>query len=420
MSIIKRIWAREVYTSQAWPTIECSIELDTGFIVTASIPSGTSRSMYEAYELSDGGTRLGGRGKLSALEMIEEHIAPLLVGLEPNVLEADRAMLALDGTDELMKLGGNTILAVSMAICRAQAIVQGMELFELIAHLSHADSVSLPFPLFNMINGGMHAQGGAAIQEILAIPANASHFQHALEAGVMLYHTIAEVLAEEGIPAVTGAEGGFVPLGLSDDEAIELLARAAIRTEQRYGYSYMISLDVAAQELYDTASGGYRLSQGLVSRDELLAWYQSLCRRYRMYSIEDPFHPYDTEGWQAVVKACGESVAIVGDDLCASHSQRITKAVTHHEATACIIKPNQVGTITHTLQAIATAKQLNAGVIVSHRSGETNDSFIADLAVGASAGHIKAGAPVHGERLAKYHRILSIEQMLMEALEDAD
>lgn len=418
MLTIKRLWAREIFTSQAWPTIECYLELSNGFIVMASVPSGTSRSMYEAYELVDGGTRLMGRGVLSAIESIEEGIAPLLIGKEPHVLEMDLAMLTADGTQEMMRLGANATLAVSIALCRAQALVEGLEVFECIARLMGSESVSVPFPLFNMINGGAHAPDGASIQEVLAVPANATSFHHALEAGVVLYHVLEQVLREEGFSTATGAEGGFVPLGVSDDDALDLLARAIARTEMQYGYSFFISLDVAAQQLYDSAAGKYKMSGGYRTREELVEWYASLCQRYRMYSIEDPFHPNDIEGWQILMHRLSDQIMIVGDDSCATNTDRIKIIAQEETASGVIIKPNQVGTLIQTLGAVDAAKQAGLSIIASHRSGETNDSFIADLAVGASCGHIKAGAPAHGERLAKYHRIKAIEQMLMEALED--
>jgi enolase len=407
---ITKVLGREIYDSRGWPTIQCGLELDGKIWVQAASPSGLSRGKHEACELRDGGSRLWGRGVLHAVEHIDYIIGPALLDQEPDGKKIDAIMLDLDGTPDKSHLGANTLLAVSKAVHRAQALKEGLELFELIAYLLNSTSVTMPFPQFNVINGGVHADNKLPIQEFLVVPVGVPHFRSALELGISTFHELKALLQRHEKSTAVGDEGGFAPF-ITIDEALLSICDALQRVSGDETRS-VIALDMAASQLFDPEYNCYRIYDTRLSTDELIEWYKQLIELYPIYSLEDPFAEDDWEGWQKCMSALGDKVQIVADDLCVTNSKRLQQAIDSRCMTAAIIKPNQVGTITETLEALTLCRQHNINAIISHRSGETNDDFIADLAVGASTGQIKAGGCCRGERLAKYNRLLAIEDML--------
>jgi enolase len=409
---IQDIHAREIFDSRGIPTVECDLFLSDGMMVTASVPSGTSRGMYEACELRDGGHRLMGLGVHKAVRMIEDIIAPLLLDRSPDLITFDLELLDLDQTINKSHLGANAMLAVSMAVCRAQAYAENFELYEFLAHISNYSTISLPSPMFNMLGGGLHADNNFSIQEMLVVPTKELSFHEAMETGVTVFHALKNILKKRGKCIAIGYEGGFVPSFTNEYEAFDILAEA-IHASGR-GENVMISLDIAASHLFNHETRLYSWFGNQFSSDDLIEKYASLIKQYPIFSIEDGLCQTDWNGWHVMKKALGEFVKLIGDDLFVTDSQRIWNGIETDCANAALIKPNQIGTITETLQAIVLCKDNNWDVIVSHRSGETNDDFIADLAVGMSAELIKAGGCSRGERMAKYNRLLAIEQDIME------
>ncbi len=407
---IQDIHAREIFDSRGTPTIECDLILNDGTMFTSSVPSGISRGMYEAAELRDGGDRLMGLGVQKAVDIIEDIIAPTLLDRDPDVIAFDLELLELDQTKNKSHLGSNAMLAVSMAVCKAQAYAEHLELYELIAHLVQYSSVSLPCPMFNILGGGLHADNHFPIQEILIVPTKEFSFHESMETGVTIFHTLRKLLKNGGKITAMGYEGCFVPSFKNEREAFDLLMEA-IHISGR-GDNVMISLDVAASHLFNHETGLYNWFGDQLSSQQLIGKYHSLISNYPIYSIEDGLDQTDWNGWHAMKSAIGDQIKLIGDDLFVTDSQRIWKGIENDCATSALIKPNQIGTVTEALQAAVLCKDNNWDVVVSHRSGETNDSFIADLAVGVSAEHIKAGGCHNGERMAKYNRLLEIEQDL--------
>ena len=408
---IQDIHAREIFDSRGIPTIECDLFLSDGAMITTSVPSGISRGMYEAVELRDGGTRLMGLGVHNAIRVIEETIAPMFVDREPDLVTFDLELLDADETMNKSYLGANAMLAVSMAVCRAQAYAEDFELYEFIAQISNYSSIALPCPMFNMLGGGLHADNDFPIQELLVIPTHELSFHEAMETGATIYQNLKKILHKHGKSTAVGYEGAYVPSFTTIYEAFDMLLEA-INTSGR-GAHVMIGLDVASSHLYNYETNKYAWLGKEISSDELIEWYDSLSLRYPIYSIEDGLGQTDWNGWSEMKKRLGSRVKLIGDDLFVTDSQRIWNGIENDCATSALIKPNQIGTVTETLQAIALCKDNNWDVVISHRSGETNDSFIADLAVGVSAGHIKAGGCSRGERMAKYNRLLDIESDLL-------
>ncbi len=409
---ITQIKAREIYDSRGWPTVQCEIILDDHVMVSASVPSGLSKSSYEARELRDGGKRLWGKGVSKALESIEKIIAPVLLDKEPNGLEMDLKIIELDGTVDKSYLGANATLAVSMAVYRAQALVEEIELYELIAYLNGSGSVTMPFPFINLINGGMHANNNLQIQEFMVVPIGAENFRASFELSVVIFHELKNTLQKYGKSVAVGDEGGFVNF-TSDSEALDILAEVLDRVGSTYGYQCIMGLDIAASRYYDRKTKKYSWNGEKLSSAEMIEFYKELIENYPIFSIEDALSEDDWHGWKQLTEALQGRVQIVGDDVFATNADRIMRGIEEHIADSIIIKPNQIGTIAETIQAIQLCKNNNLNTIVSHRSGETNDTFIADLAVGTSAGQIKAGGCCRGERLAKYNRLLMIEDELM-------
>jgi enolase len=412
---ITKLIGREIYDSRGWPTVGCELTLEDEIVMYAAAPAGLSKSSFEACELRDGGKRLWGRGVSRAIEAIDTVIAPVFLGKEPDGQSLDMVMLELDKTTNKSHLGSNAMIAVSMAVYQAQAIWQELDLFELIAQLLGCDTVTMPFPQFNMINGGMHADNKLAVQEILIVPVGVEHFRSAMELSVTVFHELRTVLHRKGKETCVGDEGGFAPR-VSIHEALEMLGEAIDHVSQSHEIPLVIALDCAASQWYDSSQGKYHVQGRTMSTDELIGWYETLVDTYPIYSLEDPFAETDWQGWTRLTELIGERVQIVADDLCATNPERIMLAAENAAMTAAIIKPNQIGTMTETLQAIKLCKDRGINTIVSHRSGETCDTFIADLAVGSSAGQIKAGGCCRSERIAKYNRLLTIEDLLFSRL----
>lgn len=413
---ITRVQAREIFDSRGFPTIECQIFLENGTYVLASVPTGASKGVHEALELRDGGARLFGKGLLKAIDYIQNSIGPELVGKKPDVVAADRFMIELDGTTNKAKLGANTLLAVSIAVTKAQAVAEHMELYEFIAHLYGAQTVTLPYPLFNVINGGVHADNNLHIQEYMIMPVGGSNFRQAMELGVMFFQELKDVLKKAGKSISVGDEGGFSSLFSHEIEALDFLTDVISRIGD--GNLFCIALDIAASEFYDNETHCYNWHGDFLTSADLIELYSKLIQTYPIYSIEDGLSQDDWQGWVTMMGQFGDRVQLIGDDLFVTSLQRIKHGSSVNAANAVLIKPNQVGTVTETLQAIQACYESRLNVVISHRSGETEDTFIADLAVASSAGQIKAGGCCRSERLAKYNRLLRIEDRLASGLFD--
>ncbi len=409
---IEHIIARELYNAQGWPTVQCEIIMDNGAYVTAMVPSGNSVGRHEASELRDGDQRLFGMGVRNSIDIIQNIIEPELIGLEPKAFELDMKLIELDGTADKSRFGANTMLAVSEALYRAEATWHDMELYELFAALYEVDTVAMPLPMLNVINGGHHANNNLQIQEFMIVPIGASSFRSSFEIGVTAYHELGTILKERGKSLAVGYEGGYASQFENDFEALDVLKEVVDRINSEYQVSCMIALDMASSSWSQSQKGLYTWQGQLHTTEEMIQFYKELVERYNIYSLEDPLGQDDWQGWQLLTQELGSLVQIVGDDLFVTDPVRLAQGIQVGAANASIIKPNQIGTVSETLQAIAICKDNGLNPIISHRSADTEDSFIADLAVGTSAGQIKAGAPCRSERLAKYNRLLVIEDTL--------
>lgn len=412
---IKKITAREILDSRGWPTIACSLFLDSGRVVHASVPSGASVGKHEAVELRDGDkNRYAGKGVLKAIANIEKIIAPKLVGMDPDVFACDELMIALDGTEKKSNLGANAMLAVSMAVARAQAIAEDISLYSLLQKISGTKFVSLPKVMFNVLNGGVHAQNGIAFQEFMIMPTQSNTFTDVLQIAVLVYHKLKDLLHDAGYQTGVGDEGGFAPMlkktrKSQECEVLDFLMRAIEGAGFIPGKDVSLCLDVAASQFFDQNSDCYKLHDKCMSASDVVGAYKELIANYPIISIEDGLDENDWDGWKLLTKELGDKVQLVGDDLFVSNKSRIAQGVESVTANAVLIKPNQAGTVSETIESIRFAKENNYKVVVSHRSGETCDTFISDLVVGVGAGQFKAGAPSRGERVAKYNRLLEIE-----------
>lgn len=409
--IITDVLAKEIFDSRGIPTIECTIILDDDVEIVSSVPSGISRGMHEAVELRDGGERLMGLGVRNAVDVIEQDIAPLIIGKIPDLVQADADMIDLDGTNDKSELGANSILAVSMGVCRAQAYYESIPVYELIAGLCNFETIALPRPMFNFLGGGLHVNNGNTIQEFMIVPTRQITFHEALEVGVTVFHSLKTILDAKGMSTLYSCEGGFAPILKNSFQACDLLMEAI----EKSGHSenIMLAVDVAASHFYSIETGRYLWEGNYVTADYLIEWYKKLIDAYPIYSIEDGLSEVDWVHWKIMKKEIGQRVRLIGDDLFATNPQRVWDGIENDVATSVLIKPNQIGTITETLQVVDLCVENEWDVIVSHRSGETNDSFIADLAVGVNASHIKAGGCSRGERMAKYNRLMHIEDELL-------
>lgn len=413
MNIIK-VQGREIFDSRGLPTIECQIMLEDYNIFTGSVPTGLSCSDYAAHQVRDGGKRLLGQGVQRALEILQKDIAPILLDKVPNVIEMDLAMIQADGTPDKSRFGANTMLATSIAVAKAQAHVEQLDVYELIAYISGSESVTLPYPLFNMINGGVHADDGLRIQEFLVLPVGIQGVREAVEAAVELLYTLKSMLQQQGKLFVIGQEGGIASEFSNDLEALDFLMSGIDRLG---GHErFRIALDVAASQFYDQTTKMYDWNGKTFTSQELVEFYGQMSEEYPIFSLEDALSEHDWEGWKLLLDELGDDIQIIGDDIFATNPERIKQGIEESIANGAIIKPNQIGTVTQTLQAIQICQEHDWAPIISHRSGETEDTFIVDLAVGSSAGQVKFGGPCRGERIAKYNRLLRIEDALVLSL----
>ncbi|MDR0553000.1 MAG: phosphopyruvate hydratase [Holosporales bacterium] len=410
MSIISKIIAREILDSRGYPTIETEVVLESGHSGVASVPSGASTGAFEAVEMRDNDPdRFRGKGVQKAIDGIMTDIEPLLV--EESVLDQqaiDKALLKLDNTSNKSGLGANAILSVSMACALAAASFYNLPLYRYIGGIVND---RLPKPMMNIINGGVHADNKIDIQEFMIVPYNERCFEEYVAICAEVYHNLKDILKKDGLSTNVGDEGGFAPNLSSTKEALDYLMRAVEKSECRPGSDICFALDVAASELYENKF--YKIDGMKKTSDGMIDFYKDLARQYPIISIEDPLHEEDWEGWANMNAELGKNMQIVGDDLYATNIGRLLEGIEKKAANAILIKPNQIGTLTETLETINCAKENGYNIVLSHRSGETSDSTIADIAVGVSAQYIKAGAPARGERVAKYNRLLKIEDEVL-------
>lgn len=408
---IQKVIAREIFDSRGLPTLECEIVLDTNQSVIASVPTGLSVGAAETFCLRDNHKRLNGKGVQKAVDIIRSTIAPLLINNEPNLIEMDLLLLDLDSTPNKSVIGGNTMLAVSTAVCKAQAVAEGIALYELIASLCDIQMVSIPFGMFNLINGGMHADNNMQIQEIMIMPVGMPVFKEAMEMAVTIFQSLKNTLKIKGKSTGLGDEGGFAPNFKNEQEALDILMEVIVH--EGLEENILIALDVAASHFYNPQLQHYVFHGEQKSSYELVEWYEKLAQQYPLYAIEDGLSELDWNGWKYLTKTLGHSLQLIGDDIFSTNPHLIWEGIEQKVANAVLIKPSQIGTITQTLQAVKLCHEYDRSIIVSHRSGETGDSFIADLAIGCNAGQIKAGGCTGGERMAKYNRLLAIEEQLL-------
>ena len=416
---IEAVWAREVLDSRGNPTVEAEITV-AGHKVRAIAPSGASTGSWEAHELRDGDARFGGKGVLNAVNNVRTEIAKAIVGMDPADQRAvDEAMIELDGTDNKKRLGANAIIATSLAVAKAGSMVDGVPLYQ---HIGD-NGVTLPVPMLNIINGGKHAGGNLKIQEFMIIPAGAKSFSECLRMSSEVYMSLKSLLKKKyGVGAINlGDEGGFAPHLAHEDEALSFITGAIEKAGYRPGEDFSIAMDGASTEMYEEAVKAGRPGEYLFwksgeykSTDEMIDFWCDLCHKYPIVSIEDGLAEEDWSGWQKLMDKLGDKVQLVGDDLFVTNTKRIEKGIKLQAANAVLIKPNQIGTVTETLEAIRMTQTTGWNAIVSHRSGETEDTTIADIAVGMNAGQIKTGAPARTDRVAKYNQLLRIEEELGE------
>ncbi|MEL4155512.1 phosphopyruvate hydratase [Corynebacterium bovis] len=408
MAEIMQIIAREILDSRGNPTVEVEVALDDGSIGRAAVPSGASTGVHEAHELRDGGERYLGKGVLTAVRNVIEDIDDELVGLEADDQRIiDNAMIALDGTDNKSKLGANAVLGVSMAVAKAAAESAGLQLFR---YIGGPNAHVLPVPMMNILNGGAHADSGVDVQEFMIAPIGAESFSEALRTGAEVYHTLKKVIKGKGLSTGLGDEGGFAPSVESTTAALDLINEAITEAGYTLGKDVALALDVAASEFYK--DGVYHFEGGTHSAEEMAAVYRDLVDRYALVSIEDPLHEDDWEGWAKLTAEIGDKVQLVGDDLFVTNPERLREGIDKGVANALLVKVNQIGTLTETFDAVSLAHNNGYRTMMSHRSGETEDTTIADLAVALNCGQIKTGAPARSERVAKYNQLLRIEQYL--------
>ena len=412
MSAITGVYAREILDSRGNPTIEVEVQLESGAWGRAAVPSGASTGKREAVELRDGDEqRYNGKGVQQAVRNVEETIAPEVDGMEASEQAGiDQALLELDATPNKSALGANAILAVSLAVARAAADDAGLPLY---AYLGGVGARLLPVPMLNVINGGAHADNGIDFQEFMLVPAGADSFSNALRMGVEVFHALKDLLKSKKLGTGVGDEGGFAPALGSNTAALDLLMQAIENAGYRPGDDVALALDVAASEFAEDG-GRYRLRREnvVLNSDELVSRYETIVDRYPVVSIEDPLGEDDWNGWALITKRLGGKVQLVGDDLFVTNPAIIQQGIQKSIANAVLVKVNQVGTLTETMQAIELAKRAAYGTVISHRSGETEDTFVADLAVAVNAGQIKTGSVARSERTAKYNQLLRIEEEL--------
>lgn len=410
MAKIENIHAREIIDSRGNPTVEVEVRLDSGVLGRAAVPSGASTGAHEAHELRDGDkNRYHGKGVMQAIKNIGEIVSPELIGMNPADLEKiDQTLIALDGTENKSNLGANCILGVSMATAKAAALHERVSLFRFIS--DKQDHFHLPVPLMNVLNGGAHANNGLDVQEFMIAPVFGDRFSEALRAGSEIFHSLKKILDEKGLSTAVGDEGGFAPKLQSNEQALDLLCMAIEKSGYKVGDDIKLALDVAATELYQ--QGSYTWEGKALPSHELGEVYAKWANKYPLVSIEDGFAEDDWDGWITFTKSYGQRLQLVGDDLFVTHPRRIKLGIEKGAANALLVKVNQIGTLTETSQAVKLAQNSNFRTVMSHRSGETEDTTISDLCVGMHCEQIKTGSLCRGERTAKYNQLLRIEEEL--------
>ncbi|MCJ7858140.1 phosphopyruvate hydratase [Corynebacterium kalidii] len=408
MAEIMQIIAREILDSRGNPTVEVEVGLDDGSVGRAAVPSGASTGVHEAHELRDGGDRYLGKGVLEAVSNVIGEIDEALAGIEADDQRlVDQAMIELDGTPNKSRLGANAILGVSMAVAKAAAESAGLQLFR---YVGGPNGHVLPVPMMNILNGGAHADSGVDVQEFMIAPIGASSFSEALRIGAEVYHSLKKVLKDKGLSTGLGDEGGFAPSVDSTRAALDVIDEAISAAGYSLGTDVALALDVAASEFYE--DGHYNFEGGKRTAEEMAKVYAELVEEYALVSIEDPLHEDDWEGWAKLTAEIGDKVQLVGDDLFVTNPDRLRRGIDEDVANALLVKVNQIGTLTETFDAVALAHNNGYKSMMSHRSGETEDTTIADLAVALNCGQIKTGAPARSERVAKYNQLLRIESYL--------
>ena len=411
MSLIKSITAREILDSRGNPTVEVEVRLDDKSIARAAVPSGASTGAFEAAELRDGGKRYLGKGVEGAVKNIVEKIAPVVLGL--NALDQkviDEKMIALDGSKNKSNLGANAILGVSLAVARAAAASTGQSLFK---YLGKAEAKTLPVPMMNILNGGAHADTNVDIQEFMVAPIGASTFKESLRWGAEIYQSLKSVLKSKGLATSIGDEGGFAPDLASNRAALDLILQAIELAGFKAGSDIGLAMDVAATEFFE--NGKYKFEGKELTAEQMITYYRELVAAYPLLSIEDPLDEDDWDGWANLTAQLGDKIQIVGDDLFVTNPERLQRGIESKSANALLVKVNQIGTLSETIAAVTLAHNNNFKSMMSHRSGETEDTTIADLAVALNCGQIKTGAPARSERVAKYNQLLRIEEELATA-----
>jgi enolase len=408
------IQAREILDSRGNPTVEVDVWLEDGFFGQAAVPSGASTGIHEALELRDKDPkRYGGKGVLKAVQNVEEIIGPALLGLDGlNQVMIDKAMIELDGTKNKKKLGANAILGVSMAVARAAADALEVPLYR---YLGGTMACELPRPMMNILNGGSHAANNVDVQEFMVMPLAGDTFAEALRVGAEVFHSLKKVLSDAKLSTTVGDEGGFAPNLKSNDEALEVILKAIKKAGYKPGKDVVLCLDVAASEFYNKQKKKYvfhKSDKSVKTTGQMVELYQQWAKKYPMVSLEDGLYEDDWKGWAEMNAALGSSLQLVGDDLFVTNTERLAKGIKENVANSILIKLNQIGTVTETLEAIQMAHKAGYTCVVSHRSGETEDTFIADLVVAAGTGQIKTGSLSRSERVAKYNRLLRIEEEL--------
>ena len=408
MAIIEALGAREILDSRGNPTVEVEIQLEDGTQARAAVPSGASTGAFEAAELRDGGTRYLGKGVEKAVAFVNDEIGPNIIGFDAQDQRIiDSAMISLDGTANKSRLGANAILGVSLAVAKASAESADLSLFR---YLGGPNAHLLPVPMMNILNGGAHADTNVDIQEFMVAPIGAPTFRESLRWGAEIYHALKSVLKQRGLATSVGDEGGFAPNLDSNRAALDLILEAITKAGFKPGTDIALAMDVAATEFHE--NGQYKFEGSLRSAGEMIAYYTDLVNSYPIVSIEDPLNEEDWAGWAEMTSVLGSRIQIVGDDLFVTNPERLAKGIATNTANALLVKVNQIGTLTETLDAVSMAQHANYRSMLSHRSGETEDTTIADLAVATNCGQIKTGAPARTERVAKYNQLLRIEEEL--------
>lgn len=418
MNKIKHIWAREILDSRGIPTVETACMLDNGGVSVSSVPAGTSTGSHEALELRDtNNPRFMGQGVLKAVENVNNVLGQILIGMDPtDQMGIDRKMVEADGTENKSKYGANAILSVSEVVARAASTVVNQPLYAWIYQLASrgniTSKVKIPTPLFNMINGGVHGAGNLDFQEFWVVPASNKTFAQGLQIGAEIYQTIGLNLSRRGAIHSVGQEGGYAPNLFTNADAFEVFIESIKQTNYSLGRDVFLGLDVASNSFYKDGEYVIKDKTGGMNDDQFLEYYKGLYDQYKLAILEDPFQEDAWNSWKKIYSTMSDTVLIVGDDLLVTNPKRVQKAIEEKACNAAVIKPNQIGTVTETLNVVKMVKDAGWKVVVSHRSGETNDSFIADFAVGIAADYMKSGAPARGERVAKYNRLMSIEMEL--------